>query len=280
MDSSRIAEWLRSFVPTRRRLVVGILVALALTPALLFVQRSLHASAFLLEEQLHDWHQKFTVLRPPDSHPLVALIVVDDELVGRSQGAAEVDRVVLARIVRTVDALGARVLGIDMTFLTPSTAAADEALVNALRQARSATVMGFADERSRVDGQEAEFQSTLLARVARPVGFTHIRVDRDGVVRFWASPADNASVPLSFPAQLMRAVGTERREPPYPRIDWLGNTLDGGAPFAVIPASHLREALGQDVRRLSAAVKDRIVLIGLSTKETRRIRTPLTGADR
>lgn len=280
MAFNGLATWLRNVLPTRRKLAVGLVVAAALTPVAMLMQRVLPAEAFLLEEQLHDWHQRVTTLRMPTAHPLVALVLVDDELVRLTQDQGEADRAVLAKLISIMDAMGVRMLGFDMTFVTPSNPAADAALIAAMREARSATVMGFADERARLDARETDFQAALLARFARPVGFTHIRVDGDGVVRYWASPAADTAVRESFAAQLMRSAGSALRAPPYPRIDWLGSPVGGGgAPFVTIPASQLRQALAEDRRQLAAMVKDRMVIVGLATAETRRFKTPLTGRD-
>lgn len=255
-------------MPSIFRALTGIgslaaLVALLFVPAFApWVVRFDHSTA--------DWRTAYLSDRLPSQHPRLALVVINEATL-REYPSSPVDRGLLARIVNSIDAGGPRAIGLDILFFKPTEEAKDQALVDALKAAKSEVVMGAVDERGEQEAFQREFQAAFLKRVGRPVGYLNLRHERDDVVRYAADPHPGSAYPKSF-ARLLAAAGGSDQPDEGRAVPWLLAPKDGSPTFLTIPAQDLL-AGGQVV---AAKLKDRIVLVGGDFPLRDRHRTPLS----
>ncbi len=255
-------------MPPLLRVVTGIgslaaLIALLFVPAFApWVVRFDHSTA--------DWRTAYLSDRMPSHHPRLALVVINDATL-RQYPSSPVDRGLLARIVSAIDAAGARTIGLDILFFKPTEDAKDQALVDAVRQAKAEIVMGALDERGQLEAFQREFQTAFLGRVGRTAGYLNLRYESGDVVRYAAYPHPGSSYPKSF-ARLLAAAGGSDQPDDGRSIPWLLPPVDGSATFLTIPAQDLL-AGGPEV---AARLKDRIVLVGGDFPLRDRHRTPLS----
>ncbi len=240
------------------------LMALFLVPAF--------APWFLrFEHWTADWRTAFFSERLSTAHPKIAVVTINDATL-RDLPSSPIDRGLLARIVKAIDAAGARAIGLDIYFLKKTDPDKDQALVDALRGARAQIVLGAIDERGELEDFQREFQTAFLARVGRPAGYLNLRHERDDVVRYAAAPMPGSAYPESF-ARLLAKTMAPADDEPARAISWLLPPKNGEETFRTIPAQDLFDPSKPDA---GAALKDRIVLIGGDFPFRDRHRTPLS----
>ena len=118
----------------------------------------------------------------------VQLVVYDDQTLIAVRKRSPLDRGLLAKALRNLDAMGAKAIGIDILFDQPQDE--DEALVSALRAMRTPTYVAYADVAGNRDDIVYDqqqfldaFQRRLAGSNARPAS---IRLDfAQGVTRNW-----------------------------------------------------------------------------------------------
>jgi CHASE2 domain-containing sensor protein len=93
-------------------------------------------------------------------HPSVAIVAITDDTLAGYRTYLPVDRGLLARVVEAVDAAGAKVIGLDFLFTSP-TDGNEILLIEAIRRARAKVVLGAADERI---GLTARQTASILSR--------------------------------------------------------------------------------------------------------------------
>jgi CHASE2 domain-containing sensor protein len=189
------------------------------------------------------------------------------------------DRAMLAKLVRRLDALGAKVIGLDFFFDQTTLLYADKALEQAFADVKDSTpiVLASYDSRLAATPLQHERQEKMLAGYGLSAGYVNIVRDYDGGVRRVLGPDDSSGepqFPFSFPQQLGRAAGSDVTETPE-RIAWLIPPSEGDT-FTRIPASALLENEAAD-DLLRQQIEGRIVLIGGNLIDQRdRHLTPLS----
>ena len=254
--SSRAVRLLAGFAALAS--IAAVLLLPALTPWLLRIE---HWTA--------DWRNALLADRALHSNEQIAIVSITDATL-RDVNKSPIDRKLLARIVRAVDAAGPRAIGLDVLFFQKTDPAADSELTEALKTAAAKVVVGAADERAQLEPFQREFQASYLAGTGRPAGYLNIHHDPDNVVRFASLPAAASAFPKSFARQLAEAAGTSATDSGRP-ISWLDDAKDGTPAFFTLPAHDLLAD-----HDLGTRLKDRIVLIGGDFALRDRHRVPLT----
>jgi CHASE2 domain-containing sensor protein len=239
--------------------------------ALLFVPAAAQLALDYFQQYTGDKRTALLSPRAPATHPQVAMVTITEETLQGYKSVSPVDRGLLARIVAALDAAGAKAIGLDILFLRPTEAAPDEALIQALRSARTEVVLGALDERGDLLAGQRAFQADFLARAGRSVGYLNLRHDKDLVVRSSAPPHAGSAYPRSFARQLAAAGGSDQPDRASP-ISWLlPPARPGEAGFVTIPAHRLLAGDPELARQLGG----KIVLVGGDFPNRDRHRTPL-----
>lgn len=243
-----------------------------------------------MEHWTSDWRGALLADRAPTQHGRVAVILIDDDTMHGYAYRSPVDRSLLARLVETLDAAGARVIALDFLFDQPTEPDKDRQLIAAVRKAADKVVMGIADARIPLRAERREYMDKFVREAGAATGFVNLRYEIDNVVRGEADPMPNAtgkaSTTDSFAAAIARKVGVPVSAPAV-RISWLRSPHDGSDTFLALPAAQIVAPSDETERRLAAmllaSLKDRVVLIGGDlSDQTDRHPTPLSkiGEDR
>jgi adenylate cyclase len=213
-----------------------------------------------------DLRTKYLSTRLPSQHDRIALVYVSESTMEPYAYLSPIDRVLLANLVRAVDAAEPAVIGFDFIIDRPTEPAKDEALIAALRDAKSKVIVGAVDEpKVKAEGGQS-YQAAYLAEVNRPVGHLHFDSKTskltisDHVIRQMADPRDHHEHPTSFARRLVDTVGSYP-EPKSTYISWLLKPWDGSQTFQSLPADAALGRSGPPLP-LKEMLKGKIVLIG------------------
>lgn len=225
--------------------------------------------------------------RPAAPHPRIALVLVTDDTLAELPYITPIDRGLLSRIIKALDGLGARVIGVDILFDQPTEPAKDTELLERFKLSRAAVVLGCADERTSLNARRRGWQTSFLERTGRPHGFFNLRYDvreaaQTHVVRNRAAPSPGSTFTMSFAEAIARRVGV--REIPQSRaIPWLRSAQAGSDTFLSIDADAVlaadRDPDGPLSRALENQLNGRIVLLGADLTGQDRHPTPLSTLD-
>lgn len=228
--------------------------------------------------------------RPPLPHPRIALIMITDDTLADLAYISPIDRGLIARIVKALDGLGARVIGLDLLFDQPTEADKDALLLETFRFTRASLVLGGADERSALSPRRRQWQSAFLARAGQPFGFFNLRYDvREAaathVVRNRAAAHAGSQFKMSFAEALARRAGAAEMMNGR-RIPWLRAPESGADTFISLDADAVlaadQDPDGVMARALEQQLHGRVVLVGADLEGRDRHPTPLslvTGED-
>ncbi len=239
---------------------IGIAVAfLALTTFMHIPRGPEHWSA--------DLRTRYLSRQPATQHERITLVYVTEKTLESHAYVSPTDRQLLADLVRAIDAAEPAVIGFDFIIDRPTEPAKDEALMTALREAKSKVVVGAIDE-PLIKGKRRSrsFQAAYLRKVNRPVGHLYfdarydLLIVSDQVIRHMAGPDQKHDHPKSFARQLADAAGSFG-EPRSTYISWLLDPADGSETFQSLPAEQVLEH-GRTPLPIKDMLKGRIVLIG------------------
>ncbi len=263
-------------------LILGLVAVVAVTAGLIAVSRQ---TALLksMEHWTSDWRTALLADQAQSQHPRTAVIVVDDETMHGYPYRSPIDRGLLARLIETLDAAGARVIGLDFVFDQPTEPEKDRRLIAAIRKAGDKVVIGTLDARVPLRPDQREFQNRFVRETGAATGFVNLRYEIDNVVRGEAE-ADNltgsaAGEFTSFASAIARKAGVVMPSSDA-RIAWLKSPRDGSDVFLMLPAAQIVAPANDSERKLTelllTSLKDRVVLIGgdLSDQADRHL-TPL-----
>ena len=217
-------------------------------------------------------------------HEVVALVLIREHTLEDLPYLSPIDRGLLARIVESLDALDARVIGLDIVLDQPTEPAKDERLLLVLSGARVAIVLGGIDERVALSERRRRWQSEFLARSGRPAGYFNLRYDAqeasgNPIIRYRAGAAPASALARSFAETVAEAAGVSGA-PGSRRIAWLGAPYEGGETFLRIEADAVLAAAddpqGILARALRAQLAGKVVLVGADLPDRDRHPTPLT----
>jgi class 3 adenylate cyclase/CHASE2 domain-containing sensor protein len=202
----------------------------------------------------------------PQTHNIVLVLVTEDTL-ALFPYRSPVDRGLLADLVQTLYAAGARAIGLDILFDQPSEAGKDERLLALLKSAGSPTVVAGILGPSNLTDRQRTYLDAFIAGLNH--GFVNVSTDRiDGAVRqaLTRSDGEHKAQP-SFSAAIAALLGASSPEPGFLLSYHTGR--NGIIGFPSYPA--------ESARLLPADwFRDKIVLIGSSLPFSDRHRTPFS----
>ena len=229
------------------------------------------------ERGLYDWRAATFAPRVAQDQRIL-MVVYDDQTLIATRKRSPLDRGLLARALRNLDAMGARSIGIDILFDQPQDE--DEELLAALRTMRTPVWLGYAnlgDNKEQIIFEQQQYLDRFVAQArserVRP-GSIRLETDADNVARSWPRPTPGQPPLLTLAMQpspgfqdyrgairfrlpLRQADGSEEPVIPSLRIDLLADPT-------MAPA-------------LAPMVEGRHVLIGGDIVDIDQFETPLSG---
>jgi adenylate cyclase len=235
---------------------------------------------------LYDWRSFYLTSPAPAQRDDIALVLIDEDSLTGYSALSPVDRGLIAELVRTVDAAGAKVIGLDFIIDRPAQGDRHQKLIAAMREVKGARIVQAAQISGRP--HELAFQNAFITETGVTAGHLYFASERgrftlgDQAVRYRIDKLDGEPRP-SFAWAVAEAAGAEIETPPSQLITWQRppeGSADLFATFAVRP--HLDEA-GNRVReplspRALASLAGKIVLIGGAFTDRDRHLTPWTVA--
>lgn len=237
-----------------------------------------------LIEYSNDLQVALVADRPSHPHAKVAVVLIREETLAELPYTSPVDRALLSRLVRAIDNLGARAIGIDILFDRSTEPEKDQLLLRTFAARRADIVLGGADERTPSSQRQRGWQTAFLADSAKRYGYFNLRYDvreaeQSNVVRVRAAPHPGSMFERSFAEALAVSAGVTHF-PESRRIPWLRRGPGGGDPFVTLDADAIlaadADASGVLARLLEAQIDGRVVLVGADLDGRDRHPTPLT----
>lgn len=256
------------------RLVATVLV-LALAVALARFSWEL-PTTLTLERSLYDIRVGITAPRV-DQDPRVVLVVFTEETLAATGKRSPLDRVLLARALTNLDALGPRAIGVDILIDQPQP---DDAVLDAgLKAMKTPTFFAFSTHDDNGDfimpWQEQHLRA-LFAKVAqgsvRPASI-RLDVDSDNAWRVWPRPA------AAPPKLLVNAItGTRGKSLGYENFTGAAVFRRPALADRPVFASFPIDLFGDPAMAaaMAPAIAGKIVLIGADLPEADRFITPFT----
>lgn len=211
-----------------------------------------------------------TFMRREPQDPRVVIVAVTEDTLAQFPYRSPVDRAFLARLLRTLEARGAAVIGVDVLFDQPTEPDKDALLKATIADLKAPLVISYTDNPQVVDEAQRKYLDAFVPprlRARAELGTDPI----DGVAR-WIDPGarvtDGTYMP-GFAHAVAARLGVAAPAAPraHELMVWHGRPDGGTPPFRVFPA--------QAVPVLPAAwFKDKIVLIGEIVSLTDRHTTP------
>lgn len=267
---SRQREWWRTMAPA----TILFLVVMAVT-----------AIPVVRDFQMRIADTYFRTAPPPLQTSPVVIVLIDDESL-REYGRWPWSRARVAELVRNLDRAGTRVIGLDILFSEPQSAASDRELADAFRENRRTVIVDKIGMYP--DGPHWIEPLPALADAALGVGHAQAVLDRDGLCRHFPLRELTIDGPrLAFALEVGRHVDAPRTaqflaaygisEPDtHPAVTAAAPVL---APiYFRRDAFHSISAAAVLQRRDLADLRGRPVLVGFGPTEiSDRLSTPLTG---
>jgi CHASE2 domain-containing sensor protein len=225
-----------------------------------------------------DWRTAFLAERPPEQHPGIAVVVVDEDAIAGLPYRSPIDRDLMARLVQVIDGAGPRVIALDFIFDQNTEPQKDTALLEALKATNARIVVGTVDERTGIDEERRAYNARFISETRARPGLLNMRVEFDGTVR--SLPAPSLDGTPFFAESAAQAAGAVNPPSGSRRIAWLRDPPNADA-ILRIPAGQL---LGDETNALRARLlrllKDRVVLVGADLVDSPdKFLTPLSKFD-
>jgi len=144
-------------------LLIAVIAAAAIAGALIALSRHQLMLLAAPDRMTYDWRTALFSRTEPQTRKDIALVLIGDRSLARYPYQLPMDRGLLAQIVRTLDAAGAKAIGLDIIFDRATDK--DDILIDAIRGSKAPVVLGAID--SRLTGIEPEnlaFQRAFLSR--------------------------------------------------------------------------------------------------------------------
>ncbi|HEX7742889.1 MAG TPA: adenylate/guanylate cyclase domain-containing protein, partial [Sphingobium sp.] len=229
------------------------------------------------ERGLYDWRVATFAPRVGQDQR-VLMVVYDDQTLIATRKRSPLDRGLLARALRNLDAMGARSIGIDILFDQPQDE--DGELLAAFKAMRTPVWLGYAslgDNREQIIFEQQQYLDRFIARArtdrVRPASI-RLETDADNVARSWPVPTPGKPPLLSLAMEPSAAFrdyrGAIRFRLPRSQAD--------GSEEPVIPSLQI-DLLADPAMAgaLAPMVKGRHVLIGGDIVDIDQFETPLSG---
>jgi len=229
------------------------------------------------ERGLYDWRAA-TFAPRVGQDKRVLMVVYDDQTLIATRKRSPLDRGLLARALRNLDAMGAKSIGIDILFDQPQDE--DGELLAALHAMRTPVWLGYAnfgDNREQIIFEQQQYLDRFIAQAStdrvRPASI-RLETDTDNVARSWPRPTAGQPPLLSLAMQPSPSFadyrGAIRFRMPLRQTD--------GSEEPVIPSLQI-DLLADPAMApaLAPMVQGRHVLIGGDIVDIDQFETPLSG---
>ena len=265
----------------RRLALTGLLVLLALLIARYgwgFSETQDIPVVSSAERALYDYRATDMAERrmvPPDQR--IVMVVYNDQTLAELRKRSPLDRGLLAKVLRNIDGMGAKAIGIDILFDQPQDE--DDALVAALRGMKTPVAVGYADLATNADSIKYDQDRYLKAFLARLKGTNakpaSVRLnDRYGVTRTW--PEIRSDLPPVLGRRMLAEAGEgSKTMPGYTgAVAYRLPSERDATLFTVLP---IQTFLDPDVAPyLAPQIAGKYVLIGGDIVDTDRVPTTLS----
>ena len=202
----------------------------------------------------------------------IVLIVYNEDTLKLTGQRSPVDRTILAQSLETIDAAGAKAIGIDILFDMPQDD--DPLLVSAFKGMQTPTYLAYADPKlnPEIDFAQHQYLTRYLAELegtkVKPTSID-LRTDSDGVQRRWSE------LPADLPPFLSIALTGEN--PKFAQNEgalryYVPTNLDVPV-FDKFPIESFADPATAEV--LASFIKDKYVLIGGDFIDRDRFDTPI-----
>lgn len=264
--------WSRLHLITIALAAIGWIVAVTFSVS----EASRYSWLLWLDHWSADWRTSLLSDRPKGQHPSVAIVAITEDTLDRFTYRVPVDRGFLARLVTRLDGNGARAIGLDFLFIRPTEPAKDEALIAAIRSAKTRVVVAIGDNRVGLNPAQTAYQKQFLERSGAVPGFANLLTENDRIVRYVAPPEDPA-YPKSFAVALAKPDAAATEGPR--RISWLLRPSSGDDRFLTLAAQLLVAPAGAPENPAAPALlnllRGKTILVGARLPDLDRHQTPL-----
>ena len=229
------------------------------------------------ERGLYDWRAATFAPRVAQDQRIL-MVVYDDQTLIATRKRSPLDRGLLARALRNLDAMGAHSIGIDILFDQPQDE--DGALLAALRTMRTPVWLGYAnlgDNREQIIFEQQQYLDRFI-RAARTdrvrAASIRLETDSDNVARSWPTPQPGQPPLLALALRPAAAFadyrGAIRYRLPQPQPDRSEEPVIPSLQIDLLADPAMNAALAPMVR-------GRDVLIGGDIVDIDQFETPLSG---
>ncbi len=200
----------------------------------------------------------------------IVIAGLTEETVTQFAYRSPVDREFLANLIKTLEAKGAREIGVDVLFDQPTEPAKDELLKKTIRETKTPLLISYSNSKNVVNDDQLAYLNDFVPERLR-AGANLARDPFDDSVR-WIFPGETEpGMPLGFVRKAVALLGIKTPKT-QPEIAWRPRPDSETPAFPLYP-SHTIAFLPDEW------FKGKIVLIGAVLSITDRHRTPLAVVD-
>jgi adenylate cyclase len=233
------------------------------------------------ERNLFD-QRSYLLAEQVEQDPRIVMVVYNDQTLINARKRSPLDRGLLARALRNLDAMGAKAIGIDILFDQPQDEDAD--LVAALRTMRTPTFIAYAETETN-EGEIVFEQQQFLDRFVASLAGSNAhpasvrRDDTGGVMRLW--PPIEPRLPPTLGRAMLAAAGDRAKTMPgyEGAIRYRERAFEDTPVFAEFPIDTFANPPDPALlAALAPVVAGRYVLIGGDIVDQDRVATTFTAA--
>lgn len=205
----------------------------------------------------------------PQSKDIV-IAGLTEETVTQFAYRSPVDREFLANLIKTLEAKGARAIGVDVLLDQPTEPAKDELLKKTIREVKTPLFISYSNSKNVVNEDQLAYLNDFVPERLR-AGANMSTDPNDGTVRWIFAGETDPGMPLGFARKAAKLVGVDTPKA-EPEIAWRPHP-DAESPAFPLYPSHTVAFLPDEW------FKGKIVLVGAVLSITDRHRTPLAVVD-
>ena len=255
--------------------------ALAVLAALALFYSPIRGKLDRFEYWTADWRTLLLADRTPAQHERIVLVVFDPATFDGGV-ISPIPRDTHAQVLRTIDAMGPKAIGLDFYFVASQGTDRDGAMLAALREIKTPIVLGAIDEHTtEFNEHQRAYQEKFLADAGRPAGYLALKYDPGHIVRRTSAPLAQSPFQETFARQVALAAGAPlagagTSSAPM-RIAWLVGPDRNTEPFLKVSARDLLPGSDEARRKeLADRIRGNIVLTGIDMPNSDRHDTALS----